>query len=217
MNIKIKICGITRLQDALDACSLGTDLLGFNFVGGSKRYVNPYAAREIIASLPPFVSMVGVFADEELGVVNDMAAFLNLDAVQLHGGETPSYCAGVKAPVIKAVRVGSDEDLEGVERYDVPALLLDSRVEGVLGGSGETFPWHLASELCEVKRVFVAGGVTPDNVAGAVRALSPFGVDTASGVEIEPGIKDKGLMERFIRAAMCAAAESGGKCGDIAC
>ncbi len=214
MNIKIKICGITRLQDALDACDFGADLLGFNFIPESKRYINPYSVREIIASLPPFVMSVGVFADEEPGVVNDLTRFLNLDAVQLHGSEDPSYCARIKAPVIKAMRVGSEEDLEEVERFDVPALLLDSRVEGTLGGSGKTFSWHLASDLCDVKRVFVAGGITPDNVADAIRALSPFGVDTASGVEIEAGIKDKGLMEKFMRAARRAAAQNGGRCSD---
>jgi len=214
MNVKIKICGITRLQDALDACDLGADLLGFNFIPESKRYINPYTAREIIASLPPFVMSVGVFADEEPGIVNDMTRFLNLDAVQLHGKESPSYCTRINMPVIKAMRVGSEKDLEEVERFDVPALLLDSRVEGVLGGSGKTFSWHLASELCDVKRVFVAGGITPDNVALAVQTLSPFGVDTASGVEIEPGIKDRDLMKKFMVVARQAAAQNGGKCSD---
>ncbi len=216
MNIKIKICGITRLQDALIACDLGADLLGFNFVPGSKRYVNPYAARQIIASLPPFVSVVGIFADESPGVVNDLAAFLSLDAVQLHGHESPDCCGAVKATVIKAIRIGSAGDLEEIKGYDVPAFLLDSRVKGALGGTGVTFPWHLASELCKVRRVFVAGGMTPGNVADAVRILAPFGVDTASGVEVEPGIKDRGLMEKFIRAARCAAARNGGECFDHA-
>jgi phosphoribosylanthranilate isomerase len=217
MNIRVKICGITRLQDALDACGFGADLLGFNFVPESKRYINPYSAREIIASLPPFVMRVGIFADEELRVVNDLAQFLNLDAVQLHGNEDSAYCSGVQSTVIKAVRVSRKADLDGFEIYDVPALLLDSKVEGTLGGSGRSFPWEMASDLCVKRRIFLAGGLTPSNVRDAVRILSPFGVDTASGVEIEPGVKDRALMKKFISAAKCAAMENGGDNSDIAC
>jgi len=215
MNIKVKICGITRHRDAMDACTAGVDLLGFNFVPASKRYVNPYAARDIIASLPPFVLSVGVFANEDLAVVKDLSDFLHLDAVQLHGEEDPFYCRRVGVPVIKAVRVASEADLKHLDRFDVAALLLDSRVRGTLGGSGITFPWHLASDLCESRRVFVAGGMTPDNVTKAIRTLSPFGVDAASGVESGPGIKDKELMERFIEAARRAAAGSEGDRVDI--
>lgn len=215
MNVRVKICGITRDQDARDACVAGADLLGFNFVPESKRYVNPYAAREIITSLPPFVLSVGVFANEALGVVNDLSAFLRLNAVQLHGDEDPSYCRKVLVPVIKAVRVASEVDLRNLKRYDVAALLLDSKVNGTLGGSGVPFPWHLALDLCGCRRVFIAGGMDPGNVGRAIRALSPFGVDAASGVEIQPGIKDKVLMERFISSARRAAAEVGGNCGAI--
>ena len=210
MNIKVKICGITRLQDALDACNCGADLLGFNFVPESRRYINPYSAREIIASLPPFVMKVGVFADEELGVVNDMAQFLNLDVVQLHGEEDHIYCQSVKTTVIKAVRVREESDLKGLDAFEVPALLIDSRVEGVLGGSGVTFPWKVASDICLRRRIFLAGGFTPVNVGEAVRVLSPYGVDTASGVETEPGIKNRDLTEQFIRAARNAAMDNGG-------
>jgi len=215
MNIRVKICGITRNQDARDACLAGADLLGFNFVSGSKRYVNPYAAREIITSLPPFVLSVGVFANEDLGVVNDLSAFLRLNAVQLHGDEDPSYCAKVLVPVIKAVRIASEVDLKISKGYDVAALLLDSKVNGTLGGSGKTFPWHLASGLCGSARVFIAGGMDPENVGKAIRTLAPFGVDAASGVETEPGIKDKALMERFVGSARRAAAKAGGYCGAI--
>jgi phosphoribosylanthranilate isomerase len=211
MTIKIKICGITRAEDAADACELGADLLGFNFIPESKRYINPYAAREIISTLPPFVMSVGVFADEEQHVVNDMTRFLRLDAVQLHGSESPSYCTGVNAPVIKAMRIGAVEDLEGARCYDVPALLLDSKVKGIMGGSGKTFPWHFAAGLCDVKRIFVAGGITPDNVAEAIHTLSPFGIDCASGVEVKPGVKDRGLMEKLIGEAVRAAAGNGEK------
>ena len=207
MCIKIKICGFTRLEDALDACELGADVLGFNFVPGSKRYINPYAAREMISSLPPFVTTVGIFAEEEVSVVNDLSQFLGLDAVQLHAREDAAYCEKIVSPVIKAVRVADASDLVGLEQYDVPALLLDAKVPGTLGGSGQTFPWELARELCESRRVFVAGGLGPHNVAQAIGDLAPYGVDTASGVESAPGLKDAVLMEAFIRAARMAANE----------
>jgi phosphoribosylanthranilate isomerase len=216
-SIKVKICGITRLQDALDACDLGADILGFNFVPASPRYLNPYTARDIISRLPPFVTKVGVFADEELSVVNDLGKFLNLDGVQLHGSEDARYCRKVKSPVIRAVRVSLPSDLEGLDEYDVSAYLLDARVEGVLGGSGQVFPWNLAKGFCRDQTVFVAGGLTPEKVGDAVKTLSPYGVDAASGVEAQPGIKDPELMERFIRAARCAGIRNEGGCSEAAC
>jgi phosphoribosylanthranilate isomerase len=215
--LKVKICGITRLSDAMDACDLGADVLGFNFVPSSPRYLNPYTAREIISELPPFVTTVGIFADEELSVVKDMSRFLNLDAVQLHGAEDARFCREVKSPVLKALRVASLSDLEGVDEFDVSAYLLDARVDGVLGGSGQMFPWKVAKEFCRSHKVFVAGGLTPENVGDAVRTLAPYGVDAASGVEARPGIKDPVLVERFIRAARCAGMGNGGGCGEIAC
>ena len=208
--LKIKICGITRHQDALDACDLGADVLGFNFVPSSPRYLNPYTAKDIISALPPFVTTVGIFADEELSVLNDMAQFVGLDALQLHGSEDRQYCRKVRFPVLKAIRVGSLSDLDGMDEFNVSAYLLDARVDGVLGGSGETFPWELAKDFCRLHKVFVAGGLTPDNVGEAVKTLAPYGVDTASGVESSPGIKDPVLVQRFIRAARCAGIGNGG-------
>ncbi len=208
--LKIKICGITRLPDALDACQAGADILGFNFVPQSPRYVNPYTARDIISALPPFVIRMGIFADEHLSVVNDLSGFLKLDAVQLHGNENASYCQEVVLPVVKALRVATTSDLKEVDDYPVSAYLLDARVDGLLGGSGRTFPWKVAREFIRAKTVFVAGGLTPENVAEAVQTLAPYGVDAASGVEVAPGIKDAELMERFIRTARCAALENGG-------
>ncbi|MDF1536551.1 MAG: phosphoribosylanthranilate isomerase [bacterium] len=215
MCIKIKICGFTRPEDTLFACELGADILGFNFVPQSRRYTNPYAAREMISSLPPFVTTVGVFADEEAGVVNDLVDFLGLDAVQLHGRESAAYCRKIRTPVIRAVRVGEAADLEGLGNYEVAAFLLDAKVPGTLGGSGQTFPWELARDLCRTRKVFVAGGLSPANVAEAIKTLAPYGVDTASGVESGPGMKDPGLMGSFIRAARLAANYNGGACGDI--
>lgn len=215
--LKVKICGITRPEDALDACELGADILGFNFVPESPRYLNPYTAREIISALPPFVTAMGIFADEELSILSDITRFLNLAAVQLHGSEDAGYCRKVGVPVVKAVRVSAGEDLKGLDELNVSAYLLDACVEGLLGGSGQTFPWELAENFCRNNKVFVAGGLTPENVAEAVRTLRPYGVDTASGVETQPGIKDPDLVGRFIRAARCASVGNGGGCGEIAC
>ena len=175
MCIKIKICGFTRLEDAVAACELGADLLGFNFVPGSKRYIDPYSARGMIEAMPPFVSTVGIFAGEEVSMINDLAKFLGLDAVQLHGEESPDYCRRMDVPVIKALRVAEEADLGEVERYDVPAILLDARVPGEIGGTGQTFPWDLAEEVCRDKRVFVAGGLTPENV-GKASAQAGLGI-----------------------------------------
>lgn len=215
-SLKVKICGLTSERDALDACCLGADILGFNLVPVSKRYVDPYTVRHIIQCLPPFVTRVGIFADEELSVVNDLTSFLGLDAVQLHGHEEADYCLRVRAPVIKAVRVGGREDLEGLHRFRVAAFLLDARVEGELGGTGRTFPWEIAEDFCRENRVIVAGGLRPDNVGEVIRTLVPCGVDAASGVESAPGVKDPQLVEEFIRAARDTALGNGG-CDDIAC
>lgn len=212
--LKVKICGITRLQDALDACERGADILGFNFVPASPRYLNPYTAREIISGLPPFVVAMGVFADEDPGTVNELARFLDLGAIQLHGSEDASYAGRIERPVVKALRVAEPADLEKVDEFDISAYLLDSRIDGILGGSGKTFPWRVAEDFCGRHRVFAAGGLTPDNVGDAVRVLKPYGVDTASGVETSPGIKDPVLVDRFIRTARCARVNIGGGCGE---
>ena len=210
--VRVKICGLTRWEDAQAACDAGADLLGFNFVPGSPRYVDPYTAREIMAHIPPFVSRVGVFAGEDIKVVNDLSVFLGLDAVQLHGSEDESYVARVQCPVIRSVRVGGPEDLEGLEGYRVSAFLLDARTDRALGGTGEVFPWELARDFCLRNRVFVAGGLGPDNVGEVIRTLSPYGVDAASGLESAPGRKDAQLMTRFIRTARCAASGNAGGC-----
>ncbi len=215
-SLKIKICGLTNGEDAIAACNLGADILGFNFVPGSSRYLNPYAAREMIKLLPPFISKVGIFANEDHEVIIKLFDFLGLDVVQLHGDEDERFCMGIKTPVIKALRVGCAEDLIRHSGYDVSAFLLDARVEGELGGTGRTFDWKIAVDFAKNNRIFVAGGLTPDNVGEAIRILEPFGVDTASGVESEPGVKDHGLIEEFIRAARSAAAGNGGETNDIA-
>jgi phosphoribosylanthranilate isomerase len=201
MSVRIKICGITRLDDALLAAELGADALGFNFWPGSKRFIEPEAAQEIVARLPPFVTPVGVFVNQEPHHVLYASALARTAAVQLHGDEEPRDCAGHVLPVIKAFRLSGPDDLAAVARYGtVAAVLLDAPSEG-FGGSGRTFDWELARSAAGQKPLVLAGGLTADNVAEAIRRVRPWAVDVASGVESSPGVKDPDELARFIRAA----------------
>jgi phosphoribosylanthranilate isomerase len=201
VSVRVKICGITRLDDALYAAELGADALGFNFWPGSKRYVDPEAAAAIIGQLPPFVSAVGLFVNQLPSEVLHLAALSRIGVIQLHGDEEPRDCAGHVLPVIKAFRVGKPEDLAPIARYGtVTAVLLDAPGAG-FGGSGRTFDWQLARGAVVGKPIVLAGGLTPENVGAAVHAARPWAVDVASGVESSPGVKDPERMARFIRAA----------------
>lgn len=201
-RVRIKICGITRADDALAAARAGADALGFVFHPDSPRYVTPDDAREIISALPPFITTVGVFVDEELEAVNRIARDTGLDAVQLHGTEPPEYCRGVEGRVIKALRVKDDSDIEAVGYYEVSAVLLDAFREGVPGGTGKTFDWTLAEKAVEESdRIILSGGLNPENVAEAVRRVRPYGVDVSSGVESGPGHKHHDLVREFIERA----------------
>lgn len=201
MSVRVKICGITRLDDALYACEQGADALGFNFWPGSRRFVAPEAAAEIVARLPPFVTPVGLFVNQPPTEVLHAAALARVQCVQLHGDEEPRDCAGHVLPVIKAFRVGKPEDLAPIPRYGtVAAVLLDAPSEGY-GGSGATFDWEVARGALGGKPLVLAGGLTPENVAAAIHALRPWAVDVASGVESSPGVKDPEKVARFIRAA----------------
>jgi phosphoribosylanthranilate isomerase len=199
---RVKICGLTRLEDALAAVRLGADALGFNFWPGSKRYLAPAAAREIIRALPPLVTTVGVFVDPTRDEAMAAAAVSGVQVLQLHGDEPPEACARLPLPVLKAIRVGGPEALALLDRYAgaVAGFLLDADSAGY-GGSGQTFDWGLAALAAARAPVVLAGGLTPANVAEAVRAVHPWGVDVASGVESAPGLKDLHLVSRFIRAA----------------
>jgi phosphoribosylanthranilate isomerase len=200
-SVRVKICGITRLEDALAAAQLGADALGFNLWPGSRRFVDPEAAREIVARLPPFVTAVGVFVNQAPAEVTRLAAAAGVAAVQLHGDEPPGDCQGLGLPVIKSFRVAGPGDLAALGAYrSVAAVLLDSRSEG-FGGSGRAFDWELARRLPGGLPLILAGGLTPENVAEAVRAVRPWAVDVASGVEASPGKKDRERMARFVRAA----------------
>jgi phosphoribosylanthranilate isomerase len=200
--VRIKICGITNLEDALLATELGADALGFIFYPKSPRYVAPDTAREIIALLPPLVTSVGVFVDENVTVVQDLAAQVGLDWVQLHGQESPDYCRSLGRRVIKGFRIKDESSLKDLEpfRGAVQAVLLDTYKKGQVGGTGETFDWLLAREAKQYGQIILAGGLTPENVAQAIKVAQPQAVDTASGTEAAPGKKDPEKLREFFSA-----------------
>lgn len=199
--VRVKICGITNLQDALMAVEAGADALGFVFFQGSSRNIFPEQAADVIRQLPPFVQTVGLFVNEELATVNAIADRCGLDVVQLHGEESPDYCVGVKRRVIKAFRVKDDSVLDEMSHYHVAACLLDAWSPAARGGTGTTFNWDIAARATATSNsIILAGGLTPENVAGAIAAVKPYAVDVSSGVESAPGKKDAGMVNRFIRS-----------------
>jgi phosphoribosylanthranilate isomerase len=203
-GVRVKICGITRLEDALAAARLGADALGFNFWPRSKRHVTPAAAAAIVARLPPSVATFGVFVDPSRAELEGALAVSGVGVAQLHGDEPPALCVGLGVPVVKAIRVKEGHDLAQLASFEVQAFLLDAPSAGY-GGSGATFDWSLAAAVSLELPVLLAGGLTPENVAEAVRLVRPLGVDVASGVESSPGVKDQARMELFIRRAKEAA------------
>ncbi len=196
--IKIKICGITNLDDAMAAAEYGADALGFNFYKKSPRSVEPMKAAEIIAQLPPFVVPVGIFVNEREERIREIVSQTCLQGIQLHGDETPEFCQRFGTRVIKAFQIKNKESLKHMSHYRVSAYLLDSYKEGVRGGTGETFDWHLAVVAKTFGRVILAGGLTTENVAEAVRLVQPYGIDVAGGVEREKGVKDHARLKTFI-------------------
>jgi phosphoribosylanthranilate isomerase len=199
-DARVKICGITRLEDALLAARLGADALGFNFWRGSKRHVAPAAAREMVRSVPPELATFGVFVNPSRDELLAAVAESGVGAVQLHGDEPPALCVGLPVPVVKAIRVADAHALAQLASYEVQAFLLDSASPGY-GGSGTTFDWTLAAEVARELPVVLAGGLVPENVAEAIRTVRPIAVDVASGVESAPGVKDPAKLESFIRRA----------------
>ncbi|MDX6270381.1 MAG: phosphoribosylanthranilate isomerase [Acidobacteriota bacterium] len=201
--VKVKVCGITNLADALDAIGAGADALGFNFYARSPRYVAPEEAWRIVSELPASVLCVGVFVNEDsAAIVERMASESGVAAVQLHGDEPPEYCAALaEREVIKALRVGKDFAPEEAGRYRVKSILLDAYNAHARGGTGETFDWTLARRTREVvAQLYLAGGLTPENVAGAIAAVAPYAVDVCSGVELAPGRKDAARVRAFVKA-----------------
>lgn len=198
---RVKICGITTLEDAHHAAACGADALGFVFFPGSPRYVDPERAGGIIAGLPPLVTTVGLFVNEAPARIREIAESCGLNVIQLHGDETPEQCSIPPFRVIKAVRLGRNADLNQLDDSPVAAVLLDACVPGQFGGTGQRCDWEVAARLAESHRVILAGGLKPDNVAEAVRRVRPYGVDVSSGVERQPGQKDPEKVARFIRLA----------------
>lgn len=199
--VKIKICGITNVDDALHAVTCGADALGLVFYAKSPRYVMPEQARTIIAALPPFVTTVGLFVNEAPQRIREIADFCGLDVIQLHGDEGTESCDFAPRRTIKALRVKDAASLAGHAAFQVSALLLDAWVAGAYGGTGEVFNWSLAAEVARQRPVILAGGLVPENVAAAVQAVRPYAVDVSSGVEATPGRKDPAKVAAFIRNA----------------
>lgn len=198
---KVKICGITSLEDALVAVEAGADALGFVFYEKSPRYQDPESAARIIAGLPPFVQVVGLFVNAGLDFVNRTADSCRLDIVQLHGEESPAYCQSVQRRVMKAFRVRGMESLAAMADYRVAGYLLDAYSPNSYGGTGECFDWECAVLAKGCGPIILAGGLHPDNVATAVSRVAPYAVDVSSGVESSPGRKDPDKVRRFIQQA----------------
>ena len=195
---RIKICGITNVEDALQAVEAGADALGFVFYEKSPRFVAPHEVQKIIAELPPFVTTVGLFVNEPISRIRRTMAAARLDVVQLHGDEQPDDCLIAPLRVIKGLRVRDAASLEGVDRYQVSALLLDAWSDDAYGGTGEQFDWQLAKHLTAKRPLILAGGLNPQNVIDAVRLVKPYAVDVSSGVEAQPGKKDHQKVAEFI-------------------
>lgn len=207
-RIRVKVCGITNLADALAAIECGADALGFNFYRGSKRYIDIFAARDWIAGLPGTVSKVAVLVDPTEAQALGLIEFPFIDALQLHGAESPGFCQALAERGIafaKGLPVSDENSLSDVPSFSTRTIVLDSRSRaGVFGGSGQTFPWVLARRFIEAHpklNIILAGGLTPENVVDAVREVRPFGVDVTSGVEASPGRKDLSRLKAFIDAA----------------
>jgi phosphoribosylanthranilate isomerase len=202
MQVRVKICGITNTDDALTAVNLGADALGFVFFQDSPRHVSCDDAAAIIRKLPPFVTTVGVFVNENPEQMEKIVSLTGIDIIQLHGDEPPSLCT-LSRLIIKAIRVKSLESLDPLIDYQgkVSSFLLDTYTPDVLGGSGRIFNWEIASYAKRFGRIILAGGLTPDNVAEAVRQVKPYGVDVSSGVESRKCKKDHNKMKLFIERA----------------
>ena len=210
-RVRVKICGMTRIDDAQCAAAAGVDALGFIFYAKSPRHIEPEAARRIIAGLPPLVDAVGVFVNEEMARVEAVVRGCGLQYAQLHGGESPDYCRELAARagcrVLKAIRVGPATTATDIAPYRgaVCGFLLDTYQQDAVGGTGAVFDWALIDRLQLDRPFLLAGGLSVDNIAAALTQAQPFGVDANSGLERVPGIKDHDLIERFMTAVRAAA------------
>lgn len=197
----IKICGIKTLTDALAAMDAGADLIGFNFYPKSPRYIDVGRCRDIMSVMRKFehITYVGVFVNAPVAEIYATLETCGLSLAQLHGDETSEILNKLNGKAFKAFR-GVPQSVDGFARHDAPALLVDASVKDAYGGTGVTADWNGAAELAKKYPLLLAGGLTPENVAEAVRQVSPWGVDVASGVESVPGVKDAGKIEAFVQA-----------------
>ena len=195
--VKVKICGLTNYRDAAAAVDLGADLLGFNFYPESPRFITPEQAAQIINKLPAFIHVAGVFVNASLDQIKEAISECNLDWVQLHGDESPEFCESllsINVRTMKAIRVKDQEDIERAESFFTDAVLLDAFDPEKYGGTGLTFDWNIIGHIN--KRIFLAGGINPDNVAAAIE-LGVYGIDVCSGIEARPGKKDHRKMKKL--------------------
>jgi phosphoribosylanthranilate isomerase len=204
--VRVKICGITRMEDARKAVDLGAHALGFVFHPPSPRYIAPGRAGAIIRELPPFIWAVGVFVNVSRSIVEDTVARSGIGVIQFHGNETVEECRSYHKPIIKAFRFKGHESLRSAPDYPVSGILVDTGVSGQWGGTGVPLDWDLLKDHLDEKtsnlrqKLILAGGLDASNVAGAIRTISPFAVDVSSGVEQEPGIKDHQKLKEFLHA-----------------
>jgi phosphoribosylanthranilate isomerase len=197
----VKICGVTTESDALLCALAGASAIGLNFVPSSPRRIDVARARAIARAVRGRTLIVGVVADMEVAAMRALLKDAELECLQLHGEESPATLATLLPHAYKALRVASAADVREARAYGGPYLLVDARAEGALGGTGKTFDWSLVSELARQRKITVAGGLTPENVADAIRTVRPYCVDVASGVESAPGVKDAAKVKAFIEAA----------------
>ncbi len=206
--MKIKICGITNLADAGRAIGCGADMLGFVFYPKSPRYIEPEAAAAITAEVPPTIELVGVFVNEPVERLIEVGRCARLTTLQLHGNEPPELLPELlDFRVIKALSITSEDDLSRLSQYPGAQMLVDTPCEE-WGGSGKTGDWALARKAAAIEPILLAGGLTPENVADAVRRVQPFGIDASSGVELTKGRKDHEKVQRLIENARKAGTES---------
>jgi len=200
--IFVKICGITRLEDAITASDLGARALGFNFYKKSKRYISPERAAEIIKDLPGHILKVGLFVNSCEDEVEEINSKLELDLLQFHGDETPEFCKKWGDKVIRAFRIEKEDQLDEIRKYDFARMIIiDAAVKGQFGGTGKLSDWEIAikAKKCGIP-LLLAGGLTPVNVGEAIKKVRPFGVDVAGGVESSPGIKDMEKVRAFMHS-----------------
>lgn len=204
MNCRVKICGVTNLEDAMMACKHGADALGFVFYEKSPRYVSPDTANSIVAQLPPFITPVALFVDADASLIESVIGANSRWMIQFHGTESEPECCRYQRPYMKALRVQRGDNVAAlVDQYpSAVAMLLDAYKAGVPGGTGEVFDWTLIPENLS-KPIVLAGGLTPKNIKQAIKQVAPYAVDVSGGVELSKGIKSEPRVQEFIRGAKC--------------